>query len=90
MAGKAHDTALYCKKKLGKTVERPRRHPGKTVPREFPWDMFSRLPRLFHSVSDFGNPIGQSGTFETLTRLKQKPKLAFRLSLGNNMKKLSV
>ena len=44
--------------------------------------------RLFHSLLDFLNPIGQCRTFETLKSLKQKPKGAFTLSLGNSMEKL--
>ena len=43
---------------------------------------------IFHSLSNFVNPVGQSGTFKTQKSLKQKPKGAFRLSLGNSLEKL--
>ena len=41
-------------------------------------------------MSDFVNPVRQSGNFETLKSLKQKPEVAFRLSLGNRLEKLGV
>ena len=59
-------------------------------PRKLPRDSFSRLPEAFHFYSDSVNPIGQSWTFKTLKSLKQKLKVAFRLSLGNSLEKLWV
>ena len=42
---------------------------------------FQAALRLFHSWSDFENPIGQSGTFKTCQSLKQKPKEMIRTNL---------
>ena len=44
--------------------------------------------RLFHSLSDVLNLVGQSGTIETLKIHKQKLKRAFRLFLGSSLVKL--
>ena len=35
---------------MGQTVGKPRVQPGKTVPREFPRDCFSRLPEAFQQL----------------------------------------
>ena len=68
---------------FGKTVEKPRGRPGKTVARDFPrtqregtfeGKVFQSFQRLFHRETDFLNPVGQSGAFETLKSLKLKHK----------------
>ena len=68
--------------RLGQTMEKPRGQPEKT--RQF----FKAAPRFFHSYLDILNPVGQSGTFETLKSLKQKSIGAFRLSLRSSLEKL--
>ena len=69
---------------LGQTVEKPKGQPGKKVSREF----LRAQPEWTLERQFFQDAPMQSGTFETLRSLKQKPKGAFRFSLGNRLEKL--
>ena len=71
---------------VGQTVEKLRVQPGKTVPRKLPRDSFSRLTEALPQLVRLCYPDKQSWTFKTLKSLSHKPKVAFKLSLGNSLK----